>query len=262
METLLTAVIVLGLMGFVFAALLALASDYFRVEEDPRIAEIMKILPGANCGACGAAGCHDFASKLIAGEKESTGCTVGGQDVACKLSVLMGQANQTVIKKIAAVRCGANENRRIKKAKYDGVKTCAAANLISGGGLACLYGCLGYGDCLCVCPFDAIKMENGLPVIDLKKCTACGKCVTACPRGIISLRPHDFKVVIACSSRDTGAQTRKNCPVGCIACGICAKAVPEVFAVSDNLAAIDYSKTGVDCSAAIQKCPTKCIVEN
>jgi ferredoxin len=126
--------------------------------------------------------------------------------------------------------------------------------------MACSYGCLGQGDCHVACPFDAIRMVEGLPVIDPKKCTACGNCVTACPRKIISLRPFDFPVVVACSSKDAGAVVRKICPVGCIGCKICVKQVPEAFAVSDNLAALDYTKTGVSCDAAIEKCPTKCIV--
>ena len=110
------------------------------------------------------------------------------------------------------------------------------------------------------CPFGAIRMEEGLPIVDPEKCTACGNCVAACPRKIISLRPCDFGVVVACSSRDAGAVVRKICPVGCIACKICVKQVPEAFTVTDNLAAVDYAKTGIDCDAAIEKCPTKCIV--
>jgi len=254
-------IIVLGIFGFVFALLLALAADYFTIEQNPRLDAIMAILPGANDGACGAAGCRDFAEKLIAGKMTVSGCVVGGAAVAKKLADLMGVEGQEVHKRVAAVHCGALENQRTKKGNYAGVRTCGAANIVDGGGLMCAYGCLGYGDCYFVCPFDAIRMQEGLPVIDPEKCTACGKCITACPRQIISLRPYDFPVIVACSSRETGAVTRKNCPVGCIACKICENLVPDVFKVVDNLSVMDYSKKRIDCSAAIEKCPTKCILK-
>ena len=258
-----TAILVLGILGFIFAGLLAMAADYFWVEEDPRLSTILAILPGGNCGACGEAGCHVFAEKLIKGEVPVSGCLAGGAAVADKLAKVMGleQAGDAH-RNIAAVHCGAKENQRKKKALYAGIKTCKAADLVDNAGMACGYGCMGYGDCVCVCPFDAIAMRDGLPVVDANKCTACGKCVAACPRKIISLIPADFKVIVACSSRDSGAVTRQNCPVGCIACKICEKEVPTVFKVVDNLAVIDYNQKGIDCSSAIAKCPTKCIVKN
>lgn len=257
----LLAVLVLGVLGFIFAGLLGLAADYFCVQEDPRVAAILAILPGANCGACGQAGCHSFAEKVAKGEIAVSGCTVGGAEVAKQIAALMGVEGQEVHKKVAIVHCGAKKDQRKLKATYSGVQSCATANLIADGGLQCAYGCLGYGDCFCVCPFDAIKMVDGLPQIDPEKCTACGKCIEACPRRIISLRPYDLPVVVACSSRDGGAQTRKNCPVGCIACKICEKQVPAVFKVENNLAKIDYSQKNVDCTPAIEKCPTKCILK-
>ncbi|MCU0640487.1 MAG: RnfABCDGE type electron transport complex subunit B [Candidatus Margulisbacteria bacterium] len=257
----LTSIIVLGALGFVFAALLALAADYFAVAVDPRVSAIIAIVPGANCGACGAGGCHDFAERVAKGEIAVSGCVVGGAEVAKKIAEIMGTAGFTVHKRVAAVHCGADNGQRWRKANYYGVKSCKNADLVASGGLMCSYGCLGYGDCFCVCAFDAIKMVNGLPQIDPEKCTACGKCVTACPRAIISLRPYDFPVRVACSSHDGPAATRKNCPVGCIACKICEKTVPDVFKVVDNLAVIDYTKTGVDCGPAIVKCPTKCILQ-
>jgi Na+-translocating ferredoxin:NAD+ oxidoreductase subunit B len=258
----LTAIIVLGILGFVFAALLALAAGYFRIEEDPRLGSILSILPGANCGACGSAGCRAFAEKLIKGEVAVSGCLAGGAEVAKALAKIMSLAEPAGARKLlATVHCGANEKARTRQAAYAGVPTCRAADLVAGGGLNCGYGCLGYGDCFCACPFDAIIMKAGLPVIRPDKCTACGKCVDACPRQIISLRPFDAPVVVACNSRDNGAYVRKICPVGCIACRICEKAVPEVFKVVDNLAEMDYSKSGVNCDEAVAKCPTKCILK-
>jgi len=254
-------ILVLGILGFTFAALLALAAGYFKIEEDPRVTAIIAILPGANCGACGAGGCRDFGEKVAKGQIVVSGCVVGGAEVAKKVAAIMGTEGFEVRKKVTAVHCGAKENQRKRKANYYGVKTCLAADIIDGGGLLCSYGCLGFGDCACVCPFDALHMRDGLPVTDSEKCTSCGKCIAACPRKILSLKPYDFRVVVACSSHDTGAVTRKICLVGCIACRICEKEVPEVFKVVDNLAVMDYSKAGVDCDPAIKKCPTKCIVK-
>src|SRR3989339_37943 len=256
------ATLILGILGFVFAALLGLAAQKFHVEEDLRVSTIMAILPGANCGACGSAGCHDFAEKLIKGEVAVSGGTVGGHEVAQKIAHIMGVEGEDIHKKIATIHCGAKSSQRKKKAEYFGVKTCSASNIVDGGGLFCRYGCLGYGDCFCVCPFDAIAMKDGLPVVDPEKCTACGKCVSACPRSIISLRLYAAKVYVACSSHDKGADVRKICPVGCIACKICEKQVPEVFKVEDNLAMMDYSKLDISCDIAIEKCPTKCIVKS
>jgi Na+-translocating ferredoxin:NAD+ oxidoreductase RNF subunit RnfB len=256
----LIAILVLGGMGLLYAGLLGFAADYFHVEEDPRIARIMAVLPGGNCGACGLAGCRDYSEKVILGEAGVGACTAGGATVGEKIAAIMGVEAAAFERKVAAIHCGAKEEQRKPKARYTGIRTCFAVNMVDGGGLACSYGCLGYGDCQISCPFDAIRMEDGLPVVDAEKCTGCGNCVTACPRKIISLRPLDVDVVVACSSRDTGAVTRKTCPVGCIGCKICVKQVPEVFTVADNLAIVDYGKIGVPCEAAIEKCPTKCIV--
>lgn len=253
--------LVLGLLGFIFAGLLGLAADYFKVDEDPKVAAILALLPGANCGACGAAGCHDYAVKVARGEISVGSCTVGGEKIAKEIAAIMGVEGHEVHKKVAAVHCGAKKDQRKTKSNYHGVKTCKYADTIDGGGLMCGYGCLGYGDCFDVCQFDAIKMVDGLPVIDPEKCTACNKCVEACPRSIISLRPFALPIVIACSSRDKGAITRKTCPVGCIACKICEKEAPEVFKVEDNLAKVDYSKPCSNCDSAITKCPTKCIIK-
>jgi len=256
----LISVIMLGALGFLFAGLLGLAADYFRVEEDSRIASVLAVLPGANCGACGMAGCRDYAEKVVLGQAAATACSACGAKGAAIISEIMGVGCGEVERKVAVVHCGAKGEQRKKKGNYSGVKTCMAVTLVDGGGLACTYGCLGYGDCLAICPFGAIEMREGLAFIDPEKCTGCGKCVSACPRKIISLRPYDFKVAIACSSRDSGAVVRKICPVGCIGCKLCVKQVADVFKVTDNLASIDYAKTGIACGPAVEKCPTKCIV--
>lgn len=258
----LIAILVLGAMGALFAGLLGFAADYFRVEEDPRIGQILAVLPGANCGACGLAGCRDYSEKLVQGAAGLNCCTVGGAAVGEKIAAILGLQAGTFESKVAAVHCGAKLGQRKSKARYTGIETCLAVSLVDGGGLACNYGCLGRGDCRAVCPFGAIRMEEGLPLIDRDACTACGLCVSTCPRKIISLQPKNFNVTVACSSRDAGAVVRKICPVGCIGCKICVKQAPEVFSVCDNLAVIDYTKTPDGCDAAIEKCPTKCIVRH
>lgn len=256
----LIAILVLGVMGLIFAGLLGFAADYFRVEEDPRIGKVLAVLPGANCGACGLAGCRDYSEKLVLGEAGPSACTAGGATVAEAIAAVLGIEATAVDPKMAVVHCGAKLEQRQPKARYTGVRTCMAVSMVDGGGLACTYGCLGHGDCHASCPFAAITMVEGLPVIDPVKCTACGQCVAACPRKIISLHPREVPVLVACSSRDAGAVTRKVCPVGCIACKICVKQAPELFAVVDNLATVDVTKGGVAFEGALEKCPTHCIV--
>ena len=190
----LTSILVLGILGFVFAGLLGLAANYFAVKEDKKAAEIFSVLPNVNCGACGAAGCKDFAEKVSKGLLPVNGCVVGGIEVANKVALLMGKEAEEIHKKVSIVHCGAICNQRKTKAVYQGAKTCKTANHIDGAGLLCSFGCIGYGDCLKACKFDAIKMVDGLPKIDPEKCTSCKKCIAACPRNIISLRPYDFNL--------------------------------------------------------------------
>ena len=166
------------------------------------------------------------------------------------------------IKEIAIVHCGADNTKRVKKANYTGIKTCQAANSVFGGEISCEYGCLGYGDCVKVCPFAAIMVVNGLPKVDKERCTACAKCAAICPREIITIQKIESKnfLYIACKNKDKGADTRKVCSVGCIGCGICQKLTANIFHVEENLAEIDYTKIeNVKGGEAMTKCPTKCI---
>ncbi len=262
----LVAVLTMAGLGTFFALILAFFSKKFAVQDDPRVEEILAILPGVNCGACGVASCHLFAESLLANKVPINGCIPGGAEVAEKLSALLGVESEMPEKKVAVVHCGADANVRKLRARYQGVETCSAANMIAGGELACIYGCLGYGDCFDVCPFDAIRMIDGLPRIDLIKCTGCGKCVIACPRDIISLEPWDGShplVTVACNSLDKGKDVRKICPVGCIACKICEKLSPELFKVENNLARFNTPnlKEYDNWEKPLEKCPTNCIVK-
>lgn len=250
----------MGGLGALLATGLGFAAKTFTVEKDERIDKVEEALPGANCGACGYAGCSAFAEAVVAGEAPVDGCPVGGSSTAETVADIMGGSAATTEREVAQVLCSGGWKETERSAEYQGIQSCKAANMVSGGTKSCQYGCLGLGDCAFVCPFDAILMnENGLPEIDEEKCTACGECVKVCPRSIITLAPISKKNHIRCSSHDYGKVVRKICEVGCIGCGICAKVCPvDAITMEDNLAVIDYEKC-VNCGLCAEKCPTDTI---
>jgi len=251
-----------GGLGLIFGVGLALAAKRFAVKVDPRVEKILEALPGANCGVCGYLGCSGFAEAVVAGKAPVNGCVPGGPAVAKTLGKIMGKEAEEGIKKIAFVQCRGGKDKAKGKFSYQGLENCGAASLISGGPKTCRYGCLGFGDCVKVCPFGAIEMvEDGIPVVDDEKCTGCGLCVQACPRGIISLLPFSQKVFVACVSKDRAAVVKKACAVGCIGCGICAKKCPqEAITIKDNYVWFDYNKC-TSCGICAYVCPTKAIVD-
>ncbi|MGQ9778967.1 MAG: RnfABCDGE type electron transport complex subunit B [Bacillota bacterium] len=256
MQSVLTSLLLLGGLGALFGLLLAFAAKKFAVEADPRIDEIEKILPGANCGACGYPGCRGAAEAIVEGRAPITVCPVGKAAVAEKIGAVMGVAVEANVPKKAVVLCRGGREDCPDRFVYRGVPDCRAAHRLAGGPKACEYGCLGLGTCVAACPFGAIRLnEQGLPEIG-PECTGCGLCVRACPRGIITLIPADRKVaVIACRNRRRGAEVRKICRVGCLGCGLCARNCPEkAIAIVENLAVIDPEKcTG--CGLCLEKCP-------
>ncbi len=252
-------VIVLGGLGLLFGIGLSLASKAFSVERDPRIDEVRKALPGANCGACGYPGCDGLASAIVAGEAPVDACNVGGAPVAEKIADIMGVNVTESVRYVATVLCQGDCNKAKEKYIYDGIMDCRAQNMLAGGSKSCSYGCLGYGTCKDVCEFDAIQIIDGIAVIDKDKCTACKKCISVCPKGIIELIPYEQEVIVKCKSKDPGKIVRGNCTIGCIGCGICAKNCPqEAIKLENNLAKIDYEKC-VNCGICAEKCPTKAI---
>jgi len=261
MNVVLTSLVFMGAVGAVFGIALAYAARKFKVVVDPRVEAVRDVLPGANCGACGFAGCQGYAEAVVNDPNLSAGlCAPGKADIAAMVAKITGKVPPEVVPMVATVFCRGDVCKASRRFIYDGVKDCRAAILVAGGDKTCQYGCLGYGTCSRACPFGAISMsKDGLPVIDREKCTACGVCVSACPKSIIALTPTAKKVHIRCSSRDKGPVVKKACELGCIACGLCVKGCPEgAITVENFLAKIDYEKC-TNCETCVLLCPQRTI---
>jgi electron transport complex protein RnfB len=253
--------IVLAGLGIVFGVALALVASRFVVKVDPKVEQVRETLPGANCGACGFAGCMGYAEAVVGNPDVAVSlCAPGKSAVAEKIAVITGKKAEKVDPKIARVFCQGGTSLSQRKFIYTGVQDCTAAVLAAGGDKSCEYGCLGYATCMRACPFDAITMSaDNLPIISPEKCTACGKCVAACPKQVIELAKASKAVVISCHSRDKGVDVKKKCQVGCIACGICVRTCPvDAIKIDNNLARIDHDKCIV-CGLCVKKCPTSAI---
>lgn len=256
----LIATAVVTAIGLLCAVILAVASRIFEVKSNPKTEQIRACLPGANCGACGYAGCDGYAAALADETETNTAlCTPGAAKVAADIADVLGVAPAEVTKKVALVHCNGNCNNTSKKADFQGAKSCSAAKLLFGGDGKCLYGCLGYGDCLTVCEYDAIHIVNGVASVDIDACTACGRCAKVCPNALIEIIPATKPVAVKCNNKDKGAVARKNCTVACIGCMKCEKVCPtEAIKVENNLSRIDYDKC-IACGACADACPTNAI---
>lgn len=266
-QVILLAAAILGITAIIAAVILYFVSKAFRVIEDPRIDEVAEILPGANCGGCGYAGCRNFAEAVVkAGSLDGFNCPAGGSGVNSKIAEVLGLEASVSEPMIAVVRCNGSCENAPSKSIFDGAPDCAFANSLYAGESACPAGCLGYGDCVVSCNFDAIHIDENtqLPVVDEEKCVACGACVKTCPRLLIELRlkgKKDRRIFVACRNTEKGAPARKNCSVACIACGKCAKVCPfDAITITHNLAYIDYTKCKL-CRKCPPECPTHAIHE-
>lgn len=261
MEVILIAIVIVGVIGLVCAGILTIASKIFFVPVDETFANLRAELPGANCGACGYAGCDDYAQALADDHSLScTKCPVGGADVAAKLADVLGVEAGTADKEVAVVMCNGDNNASKKLMDYDGLMTCAAASQFFGGVNQCRYGCLGYGDCEVSCEYNAIKVINGVAKVDRDNCVACGMCVKACPKGIIRISTAKNLNIVQCKSVEKGGVTRKACSNGCIGCKKCEKICKfDSVHVEDNLAFINPD-TCKNCGMCEKECPTGAII--
>ena len=261
MNPILLAVLSVTVIGIICAVVLAAASKVMAVKTDERVVALRAALPGANCGACGYAGCDGYAAAL--GEDsgvKSNLCIPGADAVSHKLSEILGVAFEDVVEQVAVVHCCGDCDATHDRVDYQGITTCSAAKLFGGKG-ACSYGCMGFGDCAKVCPNGAICIEKGIARVNTRLCTGCGMCASVCPNKIISVESDTIKTAVLCSNRDKGPVTRKKCTKGCIACKRCEKECPvQAITVTNNLPVIDYGKC-VSCGKCAEVCPVKCIVE-
>jgi len=253
---------IMGAMGAVLAAVLAVADKKLYVFDDPRIDEVEALLPKANCGACGCVGCRSFAEKAVRGEIAPGKCTVnspeGVQAIAALLQIDAGAEE----KRVARLACAGGPHVARHRAQYVGLATCRAAGLVNGGGKGCSWGCLGLGDCERVCDFHAIHMNgHSLPVVSQALCTACGDCVDVCPKQLFSLHAVSHQLWIACRNLAEGSQAEEDCEVACTACGRCAADGPAgLIEIVNNLATINYSRNAQASPAPTLRCPTGAIV--
>ena len=256
----LTPILIVVAIGFVAALILTIASKVFFVPVDETFANLRAELPGANCGACGYAGCDDYANALAEDHSISCSkCPVGGAEVAAKLAEVLGVEAGSADKQVAVVRCNGTKEAAKKIMEYEGVKTCAAAKQFFGGLNACPYGCIGLGDCAAACEFDAIHVCDGVAVVNKDNCVACGACAKVCPNSVITLQSAKNLVVVQCKNEDKGAVARKACDNACIGCKKCEKSCKfDAVHVENNVAVIDPEKCK-NCGLCAKECPTGAI---
>lgn len=261
MNGILTAVGVVAAIGVVCAVILILASRYMRVDSNEKEKAIRDVLPGANCGACGYTGCDGYAKALANGDTDKTNLCVPGADAVSRaIANVTGLEAGDVVEKVATVKCLGDCNMTSDKSEYAGIKTCSAARMLYGGKGACIYGCIGFGDCAAACPSGAICIENGIAHVNTKLCTGCGLCIGACPQHIIHLMDDVDKVLVTCSNNEKGSEVRGKCKHGCIGCGKCAKGCTVgAVEIVNNLAVIDYDKC-INCGKCAENCPVGCIM--
>lgn len=266
MEGILIPVAVLGTLALAFGAFLIFSAEKFKIKKDERVEEIEEILPGIDCGACGAPGCAAFAQGVVEGEYGVNGCKVGGEEVAKEIASIMDvEVSTSDEEEVAVLKCLGGEETAVRIAEYfDGIQTCDALHQL-GGDKGCQYGCLGLGDCVEACPFDAIEMGgNGLPYVIEDKCTACGNCVEACPRDLFELIPKSQDIYIACSSYDGAKTVKQVCDRGCIGCSLCVKMTEDDYIEMDGkLAVIQWKNIEANegLKPGMEKCPQNTFIK-
>jgi Na+-translocating ferredoxin:NAD+ oxidoreductase RNF subunit RnfB len=260
-SSLFIAPIIMTGIGLMFAIILAVAYRFLKVQEDPLIEETEVLLPGTNCGACGRPGCRAFAEQLVKGTAQPAQCTVAAPDAIEAVAELLDVDPGKQERRVARLHCAGGRGEAYQIAEYQGLESCLAAAVVSGGGKGCSWGCMGLGDCKDACTFDAISMNvDGLPVVAIDKCTACGDCVDTCPRDLFELMPLSHKLFVQCNAPLAGEMAVALCKTACDACEHCvADAAPGLIHMADNLPVVDYSAGGPALPAATFRCPTGAI---
>ncbi len=259
MDLVLITTLVITVIGIIVGAGLVFTGKKFHVDVDERESAVREVLPGNNCGACGYAGCDAMAAAIAKGEAPVNGCPVGGAPVAEKVAEIMGTNVEAVERNIAFVRCKGTCEVTKNQGNYVGVQDCRSASLNGIRTADCDYGCLGLGSCVRVCPENAIRIADGVAVVNRNKCVGCGLCVKACPKGLIELVPESKRVIVQCRNKDKGPAVRKVCSAGCIGCMLCEKQCGSAaIHVKDNLAEVNYENC-VQCGKCAEKCPAKVI---
>lgn len=262
MTGILTAAAVVGIVGILIGLFLGIAGIAFKVQVDEKEEAVLAALPGNNCGGCGFAGCSGLAAAIAKGEAAVNACPVGGEKTGAEIAAIMGVEAETSKRMTAYVHCQGDCEKTHLDYDYAGIEDCRMLAFVPNGGpKSCNYGCLGYGTCAKVCPFDAIHVVNGVAVVDREACKACGKCIAVCPKHLISLEPYDASYVVTCSSQDKGPVTMKACSTGCIGCGICAKNCPAGAITIENFKAVIDQDKCTGCGTCAEKCPKQAIVK-
>lgn len=258
----LEAILILGGVGLVFGVLIAIANKRLWIWEDPRIDVVAQMLPNANCGACGLPGCRAFAEQAVEGKVAPAQCTVSGAAARDQIAAFLGVDAGEAVKRVARLHCAGGSDVAALQAVYRGLPTCAAAAAVAGGGKGCAWGCLGLADCAHACTFDAIQMsDTGLPVVDVDKCTACGDCVDACPKGLFELRSIDAPLLVQCMNLVVGDDALEQCKVACTACGKCVQdAADGLISIASGVAVVNYDRIALAEPRAVERCPTGAIV--
>ena len=253
------AVVSVTVIGIICAVILVLISKFFATKIDERVMQINEMLPGINCGACGYSSCDAYAYALIYDVLPPNLCIPGGNDIGKAISKMLNVQEEEITMIHPIFYCSGDNNARVLKMDYMGVKKCEAVKKLFGGQNACSYGCLGYGDCLAVCNFGALCIDSGLPRLDPEKCVGCTLCHEACPNNVIKFRRPADTAIVKCRNTEKGAIVRKKCTRGCIACMRCVKVCPnEAIVMENNLASINHLKCDA-CGKCIEVCTPKCI---
>lgn len=261
MNEIIIATIIVGAIGLIIGILLTIASEKLSVAVNEKEIQIREQLPGNNCGGCGYPGCDGLAKAIVENEAKVNQCPVGGQIVADAIAEIMGVENEKTTRKVAYVHCNGTCKNVTTQYIYHGIKDCNNVSIVPGGGEKhCSNGCMGYGSCVRECEYNAIKIVDGVAVIDTDLCQACGKCIKVCPNNVISLVPYQKQAIVKCNSKTPALRARKDCNVSCIGCGLCARNCPNnAIIIENSLAHIDYSKC-TNCGICKEKCPRKCII--